>query len=129
VRDEPLHPRYRKRATEREKKLGRRYQLVATSTQGGQVAWLDARHRSHVHVGNDFKQAKALGLNRWPSRHWAVNVAARGSTVRGPAGGAVPPSLTACGWGWQLAEAGWGASWSSRPGLWRFTRAGFRRRR
>ena len=75
VRDEPLHPRYRKRATEREKKLGRRYQLVATSTQGGQVAWLDARHRSHVHVENDVKQAKALGLNRWPSRHWAVNVA------------------------------------------------------
>jgi hypothetical protein len=75
VRDEPLHPRYRKRATEREKKLGRRYQLVATSTQAGQVAWLDARHRSHVHVENDVKQAKDLGLNRWPSRHWAINVA------------------------------------------------------
>ena len=26
IRDEPLHPRYRKRATDREKKLGRRYQ-------------------------------------------------------------------------------------------------------
>jgi hypothetical protein len=69
VREEPLHPRYRKRATEREKQLGKRYQLVATSTQAGQVAWLDARHRSHVHVENDVKQAKALGLNRWPSRH------------------------------------------------------------
>jgi hypothetical protein len=75
ARDEPLHPRYRKRATEREKKLGRRYQLVATNTQRGQVAWLDARHRSHVHVENDVKQAKDLGLNRWPSRHWAINVA------------------------------------------------------
>jgi len=75
VRDEPLHPRYRKRATEREKKLGRRYQLVATNTGSGQVAWLDARHRSHVHVENDVKQAKDLGLNRWPSRHWAINVA------------------------------------------------------
>jgi Transposase DDE domain group 1 len=75
VRDEPLHPRYRQRATEREKKLGRRYQLIATNTAAGQVAWLDARHRSHVHVENDVKQAKALGLNRWPSRHWAVNVA------------------------------------------------------
>jgi len=32
VRDEPGHPRYRKRATEREKQLGRRYQLVATNT-------------------------------------------------------------------------------------------------
>ncbi len=75
VRDEPLHPRYRKRATELEKKLGRRYQLIATNTQAGQIAWLDARHRSHVHVENDVKQAKALGLNRWPSRHWAINVA------------------------------------------------------
>ena len=75
LRDEPLHPRYRKRATEREKKLGRRYQLIATNTAAGQIAWLDARHRSHVHVENDVKQAKALGLNRWPSRHWAINVA------------------------------------------------------
>jgi hypothetical protein len=75
ARDEPLHPRYRKRATDREKQRGRRYQLIATSTQSGQVAWLDARHRSHVHVENDVKQAKALGLNRWPSRHWKINVA------------------------------------------------------
>jgi len=48
VRDEPLHPRYRKRATEREKQLGRRYQLIATNTHLGQIAWLDARHRSHT---------------------------------------------------------------------------------
>lgn len=75
VRDEPLHPRYHKRATDREKQLGRRYQLVATNTRVGQIAWLDARHRSHVHVEKDVKQAKALGLNRWPSRHWAINIA------------------------------------------------------
>ena len=75
VRDEPLHPRYRKRATEREKKLGRRYQLIATNSRVGQIAWLDARHRSHVHIENDVKQAKDLGLNRWPSRQWAINVA------------------------------------------------------
>jgi hypothetical protein len=75
VRDEPLHPRYRKRATDREKKLGRRYQLIATNTRVGQIAWLDARHRSHVHVEDDVKRAKALGLSRWPSRHWAINVA------------------------------------------------------
>src|SRR5664280_177632 len=43
--------------------------------QPGQVAWLDARHRSHVHVEDDVKQAKAIGMNRWPSRHWKVNVA------------------------------------------------------
>ncbi|MGH3525482.1 MAG: transposase, partial [Mycobacterium sp.] len=66
---------YRKRATEREKQLGKRYQLIATSTRQGQIAWLDARHRSHVHVEHNVKQAKALGLNRWPSRRWAINVA------------------------------------------------------
>lgn len=75
VRDEPLHPRHRKRATDREKHLGRRYQLIALNATAGQLSWLDARHRSHVHVENDVKQAKALGLNRWPSRHWAINVA------------------------------------------------------
>ena len=63
VRDEPLHPRYRKRATDREKALGRRFQLIVTNTQVGQIAWLDARHRCHVHVENDVKQAKDLGLN------------------------------------------------------------------
>lgn len=47
----------------------------ATNTKVGQITWLDGRHRSHVHVENDVKQAKALGLDRWPSRHWAINVA------------------------------------------------------
>jgi Transposase DDE domain group 1 len=74
VRDEPLHPRYRKRATDREKALGRRFQLIVTNTKVGQIAWLDARHRSHVHVENDVKQAKDLGLDNWPSRFWAINV-------------------------------------------------------
>jgi hypothetical protein len=75
VRDEPLHPKYLKRASEREKALGRRYQLIAVNAKIGQLAWLDARHRSHVHVENDVKQGKAIGLNRWPSRHWKINVA------------------------------------------------------
>jgi len=75
VRDEPPRPRYRKRATEREKKLGRRYQLIALNAKVGQIPWLDARHRSHVHVENDVTQAKDLGRNRWPSRRWAINVA------------------------------------------------------
>jgi hypothetical protein len=43
VRDEPLHPRYRKRATDREKQLGRRYQLIATNTKGGRSpGWMPA---------------------------------------------------------------------------------------
>jgi len=48
--------------------------LPDTNTQVGQIAWLDARHRSHVHVENDVKQAKDLGLNNWPSRFWTINV-------------------------------------------------------
>jgi hypothetical protein len=75
ARDEPLHPKYSKRASDREKTRGRRYQLIALNATAGQVAWLDARHRSHVHVEADVKQAKAIGLDRWPSRHWKVNVA------------------------------------------------------
>lgn len=47
VRDEPLHPRYRKRATERDMQLWRRYQLIATNTNLGQTAWLDARCARH----------------------------------------------------------------------------------
>jgi hypothetical protein len=43
--------------------------VIAINTKVGQVTWLDARHRSHVHVENDVTQAKALGLDRWPSRH------------------------------------------------------------
>jgi hypothetical protein len=49
--------------------------LPDVNARTGQLAWLDARHRSHVHVEDDVKQAKAIGLNRWPSRHWKVNVA------------------------------------------------------
>lgn len=75
ARDEPLHAKYAKRASDREKTRGRRYQLIAVNAVTGQVAWLDARHRSHVHVEADVKQAKAIGMNRWPSRHWKVNVA------------------------------------------------------
>jgi hypothetical protein len=75
ARNEPLHPKYAKRASDREQQRGRRYQLIAVNATTGQVAWLDARHRSHVHVEDDIKQAKALGLNRWPSRHWKINVA------------------------------------------------------
>ncbi|WP_052710735.1 transposase [Pseudofrankia sp. DC12] len=75
VRDEPLHPKYLARATDQEKQQGRRYQLIALNANAGQLAWLDARHRSHVHVENDVKQGKAIGLNRWPSRHWRINKA------------------------------------------------------
>jgi hypothetical protein len=62
-------------AAPRPLRAARRYQLIATNTGRGQIAWPGARHRSHVHVENNVKQAKDLGLNRWPSRRWAINVA------------------------------------------------------
>jgi hypothetical protein len=70
-----LHPRYRKRASDREKQLGVRYQLIATDSAKRQIAWLDARHRSHAHVEDGVKLGKSLGLARWPSRSWAINIA------------------------------------------------------
>jgi hypothetical protein len=70
-----LHPKYTERTSDRDKARGRRYQLGAVNAAIGQVAWLDARHRSHVHVEAGVKQAKAIGPYRWPSRHWNVNVA------------------------------------------------------
>jgi len=42
VRDEALHPKYLKRASEREKQRGRRHQLIAVNAKTGQIAWLDA---------------------------------------------------------------------------------------
>jgi hypothetical protein len=75
IRDEPLHPRYRKDASELEKNLGRRFQLIATNTRAGQICWLDARHRAHAHVENCIKNGKDTGLRRLPSRHWDINAA------------------------------------------------------
>jgi hypothetical protein len=47
--------------------------LIAVSDhRAGRLA---GRPPPHVHVEDDVKQAKAIGMNRWPSRHWKVNVA------------------------------------------------------
>jgi hypothetical protein len=43
-------PQVPERASERESKRGRRYQLIAINAKIGQNAWLDAWRRSHVHV-------------------------------------------------------------------------------
>jgi hypothetical protein len=68
ARDEPLHPKYLKRASEREKTRGRRYQLTAVNAVTGQVAWLDARHRCHVHVEmREPRCTHVVGRESWPS--------------------------------------------------------------
>ncbi len=58
---------------------GWRYQAVATNTPlatGGQVAFLEARHRAHAvleHVETRIRHAKETGIGRFPSREYAIN--------------------------------------------------------
>ncbi len=57
---------------------GWRYQAVATNTplaSGGQVAFLEARHRAHARVETRIRHAKDTGIGRFPSREYAINVA------------------------------------------------------
>ncbi|MDT7705073.1 MAG: hypothetical protein QOG20_680 [Pseudonocardiales bacterium] len=54
---------------------GWRYTAFATSTAVGQLAHLDARHRAHVRVEDRIRTAKDTGLDRFPSRSFAVNQA------------------------------------------------------
>jgi len=55
---------------------GWRYQAVATNTplaKGGQVAFLEARHRAHARVETRIRHAKDTGIGRFPSREYAIN--------------------------------------------------------
>lgn len=57
---------------------GWRYTAFATDTPigvGGQLAFLDARHRAHARVEDRIRCAKDTGLNHFPSRHFAINAA------------------------------------------------------
>jgi len=57
---------------------GWRYTAFATDTRigtGGQLAFLDARHRAHARVEDRIRCAKDTGLDHFPSRHFAVNSA------------------------------------------------------
>ena len=54
---------------------GGRYQAFATNTQTGQLAFLEARHRAHARVEDRIRHAKDSGLNRFPSRDYAINQA------------------------------------------------------
>ena len=57
---------------------GWRYQAVATNTSlatGGQVPFLEARHRAHARVETRIRHAKDTGVGRFPSREYAINEA------------------------------------------------------
>jgi hypothetical protein len=52
---------------------GWRYQVVATNTAVGQLAFLEARHRAHARVEDRIRHAKDSGLGRFPSRDFAIS--------------------------------------------------------
>lgn len=52
-----------------------RYGAFATSTQTGQIQWLDARHRTQAHVEDKMKEIKACGAENLPSANWDRNCA------------------------------------------------------
>lgn len=57
---------------------GWRYTAFATDTLigvGGQLAFLDARHRAHARVEDRIRCAKDTGLDHFPSRSFAINTA------------------------------------------------------
>ena len=54
---------------------GYRYQLIATTTRGGQAQRLEARHRVHARVEGFIRCGKDTGLASWPSHSFAINTA------------------------------------------------------
>ncbi|WP_372496671.1 transposase [Kibdelosporangium philippinense] len=54
---------------------GWRYQLLATNTPTGQIAFLEARHRTQARVEDRIRCGKDTGLGRLPSRDFAINQA------------------------------------------------------
>jgi len=73
VRREHPHPSAQLNAlAERD---GWRYTAFATDTRVGQLAALDARHRAHARVEDRIRCAKDTGLDRFPSRSFAINAA------------------------------------------------------
>jgi len=54
---------------------GWRYQVFATNTKTGQLAFLEARHRAHARVEDRIRHAKDTGLGRLPSREFGINQA------------------------------------------------------
>lgn len=54
---------------------GWRYQVIATNTTSGQLAFLEARHRAHARVEDRIRIAKDTGLGRFPSREFKINTA------------------------------------------------------
>ena len=52
-----------------------RYGAFATNTVGGQIQWLDARHRTQAHVEDKIKELKAMGAEKLPTADSGRNAA------------------------------------------------------
>ena len=52
---------------------GYRYQAFTTNTPGGQLPFLDARHRAHARVEDRIRTGKDTGIGHLPSRHTHIN--------------------------------------------------------
>lgn len=52
-----------------------RHGAFATNTVGGQVQWLDARHRTQAHVEDKIKELKAMGGEKLPTADQGRNAA------------------------------------------------------
>ena len=73
VRRERPHPGAQLDAFE--ERDGYRYQAVCTDTLGGQIQFLEARHRAHARVEDRIRCGKDTGIGRFPSRELAINAA------------------------------------------------------
>jgi hypothetical protein len=56
-----------------EERDGWRYQAFVPNTTGGQLAFLEGRHRAHARVEDRIRHAKDAGLGRFPSREFGIN--------------------------------------------------------
>ncbi|MDQ4033772.1 MAG: IS1380 family transposase, partial [Actinomycetota bacterium] len=54
---------------------GWRYQLIATNTPRGQLAFLEARHRAHARVEDRIRSGKDTGIEHLPSKSYEINQA------------------------------------------------------
>lgn len=70
IRRERPHPGAQLRFTDTD---GHRFTAFITDTEGGQLADLEARHRSHARVEDRIRCGKATGLRNLPCRGYAEN--------------------------------------------------------
>ncbi len=54
---------------------GQRHQVFITNSSDADIVYLEARHRGHARVEDHIKQAKNLGLLRFPGHDFAANAA------------------------------------------------------